>query len=158
MQICICSSINFASQFQLLSTIEIAKLSKALQYWVLNCNWRSQWNDTKLFDTSAICVEVTDTSSTEKLSPSRSMFAQEFLVHLQEKLETSQVKPSQAYSTRSSSIWGRYNSSWLPACNDISLEVNEDLSGVEHQVKVTQALDHYSSYILRMPQNLTKWH
>ena len=124
----------------------------------LNCNWRSQWNDTKLFDTSAICVEVTDTSSTEKLSPSRSMFAQEFLVHLQEKLETSQVKPSQAYSTRSSSIWGRYNSSWLPACNDISLEVNEDLSGVEHQVKVTQALDHYSSYILRMPQNLTKWH
>ena len=70
------------------------------------------------------------------------MFAQEFLVHLQEKLDTSQVKPSQAYSTRSSSIWGRYNSSWLPACNDISLEVNEDLSGVEHQVKVTQALDH----------------
>ena len=62
----------------------------------LNCNWRSLWNDTKLFDTSAICVEVTDTSSTEKLSPSRSMFAQEFLVHLQEKLETSQVKPSQA--------------------------------------------------------------
>ena len=101
-------------------------------------NWRSK----QLFDTSAICVEVTDTSSTEKLSPSRSMFAQEFLVHLQEKLETSQVKPSQAYSTRSSSIWGRYNSSWLPACNDISLEVNEDLSGVEHQVKVTQALDH----------------
>ena len=106
----------------------------------LNCNWRSQWNDTKLFDTSAICVEVTDTSSTEKLSPSRSMFAQEFLVHLQEKLETSQVKPSQA-TAASAAIWGRYNSSWLPACNDISLEVNEDLSGVEHQVKVTQALD-----------------
>ena len=34
------------------------------------------------------------------------MFAQEFLVHLQEKLETSQVKPSQATAAAAAATFG----------------------------------------------------